>query len=60
MSLITIIISIAVFGVFLYCINLLPMDGKFKQILNIIALIALLVWLMKLFGLLKYIQNITI
>lgn len=59
MSLITILITLVVAGVILGLINeYIPMDGKIKKIINVIAIIAIVFWLIKAFGLLKYISDI--
>jgi uncharacterized membrane-anchored protein len=51
--LITLIITLIVVGVILYLINnYLPMDGKIKSILNIVVVIAVILWLLRTFGLL--------
>ncbi|MEO6305946.1 MAG: Thivi_2564 family membrane protein [Bacteroidia bacterium] len=51
MSILSIIIIIAVVGVLLYLVNTyLPMDGKIKNILNIVVVIFLVIWLLKVFG----------
>lgn len=54
MSLINLIIVLIVVGVTLYCINnYIPMDGKIKQILNIVVVIAVVLWLLRAFGVLE-------
>lgn len=61
MSVITLIITLAVVGLFLFLVNkYVPMDGKIKTILNIVVVIVLVVWLLKVFGIIDYINNITI
>lgn len=51
MSILYIILAIAICGLLLWLINTyLPMDAKFKTILNVVAIIALIVWLLKVFG----------
>lgn len=53
MSIINVVIVLIIVGVLLYLINrYLPMDGKIKQILNIVIVIAVIIWLLKAFGLL--------
>lgn len=54
MPLINLIITLVVVGVILFLINnYLPMDGKIKNILNIVVVIAVIVWLLRSFGLLS-------
>ncbi len=53
MTLINLIIVLVVVGVILFLINnYLPMDGKIKSILNIVVVIAVILWLLRSFGLL--------
>jgi hypothetical protein len=54
MSLINLIIVLAIVGVILYLINnYLPMDGKIKNILNIVVVIVVILWLLQSFGVLS-------
>jgi hypothetical protein len=51
--LVSLIITLVVVGVILYLINnYLPMDGKIKSILNIVVVIAVILWLLRSFGML--------
>ena len=51
--LINLIITLIVVGVILYLINnYLPMDGKIKSILNVVVVIAVILWLLRSFGML--------
>jgi len=51
--LISVIIALVFVGVILYLINNhLPMDGKIKSILNVVVVIAVILWLVRTFGLL--------
>lgn len=46
MPLFQLIIVIVVIGVLLWAVNnFIPMDGQVKQILNVVVIIALVVWL---------------
>ena len=50
----TIIILIVV-GVLLWLINnKLPMDGTLKSIINIVVVIAVIVWLLRIFGIMSF------
>ena len=52
MSILTVVIVLIVVGVVLYLINnYIPMDGKIKQIINWVVVIAVIVWVLKVFGL---------
>ncbi|MBK5264188.1 MAG: hypothetical protein JJE34_02980 [Alphaproteobacteria bacterium] len=53
MPLITVVIVLIVVGVLLWLINsYLPMDGKIKSILNAVVVIAVVIWLLQVFGVL--------
>jgi hypothetical protein len=59
MSLVSIVIALIVVGVLLWLVNTyIPMDGKIKQILNIVVLIVVILWLLKVFGVWAYINAI--
>ncbi len=59
MPLLTIIIVLLVVGVLLWLVNTyLPMDRKIKNILNAVVVIVLIIWLLKVFGLLSSLNNI--
>lgn len=50
MSLITIVIVLIVVGLLLYAANnWLPMDAKIKQILNVVVVLAVILWLLAIF-----------
>lgn len=59
MSILSIILAIVIVGVLLWLINAyIPMDGAIKKILNIVIIVVLVVWLLKVFGLWGYLSNI--
>jgi len=61
MPILTIIIVILVVGVLLWLINsFIPMQRTIKGILNAVVIIILVVWLLKVFGVLDSLQNIQI
>lgn len=61
MTLISLVITLIVIGVILWLVNTyIPMDGKIKQILNIVVVIAVVLWLLQAFGLLSGLGNIRI
>jgi Na+-translocating ferredoxin:NAD+ oxidoreductase RnfA subunit len=61
MSLFTVLIVLIVAGVLLWLVNnYIPMDGKIRRILNIVVVIAVIIWLIKVFGLLNYLKDIHI
>ncbi len=54
MSIVTVLIVLVVAGVCLYLINqYLPMARPFKIAVNVIAVLALIVWLLSAFGLVR-------
>jgi hypothetical protein len=59
MSLLSILIAIIVVGVLLWLINnLIPMDRQIRKIFNLVVVVALVIWLLKAFGLFSYLTNI--
>lgn len=53
MSLITLVLVLIVIGVLLWIVNTrLPMDATIKDVLNIVVVIAVVLWLLKVFGVL--------
>jgi hypothetical protein len=51
MPLINVLITLVVIGVILWVVNTyIPMDRKIKSLLNVVALIAVLIWLLKVFN----------
>ena len=58
MSLVTLVITLAVVGVLLWLVNrFIPMQGQIKGILNAVVVIAVVIWLLKVFNLLSYITQ---
>lgn len=52
MPLMNVVITLIVVGVLLWLVNsYIPMDAKIKQILNIVVIIAVVLWLLRAFGL---------
>jgi len=61
MSLLTLIIVIVAVGVALWAINkYLPMQADMKKLLNIVALVVVVLWLLGAFGLLEELRAIKI
>jgi hypothetical protein len=51
MDLIQLVLILIAVGVGFYLINrFIPMDAKIKQILNIVVVIVVILWLLKVFG----------
>ncbi len=58
MSLVTVVLTIAVVGILLWLINrFIPMQGQIKSILNAVVVIALVLWLLKIFGMFQYLSQ---
>ena len=61
MPLLTILIVLVVSGLILWLVNTyIPMDHKIKTIFNVVVVIVVIVWLLKVFGVLNYLMNIHI
>jgi hypothetical protein len=61
MPLIDLVIVLIVVGVLLWLVNnYIPMDGKIKSILNAIVVIAVIVWLLQVFGVLGSLSGIRV
>lgn len=61
MSLLTLIVLLVVVGVVLWAVNTyVPMDSKVRYILNAVVIIALVVWLLRAFGLLARLDSLKI
>jgi len=55
MSLISLAVTLIVIGVLLWLVNTyIPMDGKIKNILNVVVVICVIVWLLFAFGILNH------
>jgi hypothetical protein len=58
MPLVTVVIVLAVVGVLLWLINrFIPMQGTIKGILNAVVVIVVVLWLLKVFDLLPYLNQ---
>lgn len=58
MPLLTIVIYLIVVGVLLYLVNrYIPMAASIKSILNAVVVIAVVIWLLKVFGLWSYVTS---
>jgi hypothetical protein len=57
MPLVTVVIALCVVGVLLWLVNRIPMQGTIKSILNAVVVIAVVVWLLKVFGLMSYLTQ---
>jgi len=58
MSLITVLLVLIVVGVLLWLVNnYIPMDGTIKKIFNIVVVVLVIIWLLKVFGLFDNLMN---
>lgn len=58
---ISLVITLIVIGVLLWMVNTyIPMDGKIKQILNIVVVICVVLWLLSVFGVLGHSSDIQV
>ena len=61
MPLINLVVTLIVVGVLLWLVNnYIPMDGKIKQILNVVVVIAVVIWLLQAFGVMGSLSGIRI
>jgi hypothetical protein len=61
MPLISVVITLIVIGVLLWLVNTyIPMDGKIKQILNIVVVICVVIWLLYAFGVINHAGDIKV
>ena len=61
MSLIGVVLTLVVVGVLLWLLNTyVPMDGKIKNIINVVVVIVVVIWLLQAFGVLGSLQDIRI
>jgi hypothetical protein len=58
MPLLTVLLVLIAAGVVLWLVNsFIPMDGKIKSILNVVVVIVVIIWLLKVFGLIHYLKD---
>ena len=58
---ISLVITLIVIGVLLWLVNTyIPMDGKIKQILNVVVLVCVVIWLLYAFGLIGRAHDIPV
>lgn len=61
MPLITILLVLIVVGVILWLINeYVPMDAKIKRIINIVAVIIVVIWLLRALGVWGYLEKVQV
>jgi 1-acyl-sn-glycerol-3-phosphate acyltransferase len=58
MPLVSVVITLAIVGLLLWLVNrYIPMQGQIKGILNGVVVIAVILWLLKVFGLFGYLSQ---
>ena len=61
MPLVTVVITLGVVGLLLWLVNrFIPMQGQIKGILNGVVVIAVVLWLLEIFGLFDYLTQFRI
>ncbi len=61
MNLIAIVVTLIVVGILLWLVEkYLPMDATVKRIVHIVVVIALVLWLLNVFGVLAMVRNVTL
>ncbi len=61
MPLITVVVTLVVVGLILWLINnYIPMNGTIKMILNLVVVIAVILWLLSVFGLMPPLSQLQI
>ena len=61
MPLMTVVLTLVVVGVLLWLVNTyIPMDAKIKRILNVVVVIATVVWVLNVFGLFASLGNVRV
>lgn len=61
MPLIQVVVVLVAVGVILWLINrFIPMAGSIKSILNAVVVIAVVLWLLQVFGMLSYLSTIRV
>jgi hypothetical protein len=60
-SLIGLVITLIVIGVLLWLVNTyIPMDAKIKQVLNVVVIVAVVLWLLQAFGLFNSLSSVRV
>jgi len=58
MPLLTVVLTLCVVGLLLWLVNrFIPMQSQIKSILNGVVVIAVVLWLMRMFGLFQYLSQ---
>jgi len=58
MPILTIFVVLIVVGILLFLVNkYVPMDGRIKTIINIVAIIIVIIWLLEVFGIIHMLKS---
>jgi len=60
MPLLQVLVTLVVVGVLLWLVNLIPMQGTIKSILNAVVVIVVVLWLLNIFGLFHSLSHIRV
>ena len=61
MPILTILAVLVAIGFIIWLVNnYIPMDGKIKNIFNIVAIVLTIFWLLKVFGVFAYLRGVHI
>jgi hypothetical protein len=61
MPLISLVVVLIAVGVLLWAVNAyIPMDAKIKNILNVVVVIAVVLWLLQVFGVLGHLSTVRV
>ena len=61
MPLIQLVVTLIVVGVLLWAMNTyIPMDPKIRQIINLVVVVVVVLWLLRVFGLIDYARGIRV
>lgn len=61
MSLISLLVTLVIVGVLLWAVNTyIPMDGKIKQIINIVVVVCVVLWLLSAFGVIGSLSHVKV
>ena len=60
MPLIQVVIALVVVGILLWLVNLIPMQGTIKSILNAVVVLFVVLWLLNVFGVITSLSHIRV
>lgn len=61
MPLLSVVVTLIVIGILLWLVNAyIPMEARIKQVLNVVVLVAVVLWLLSAFGLFGHLSNVRV